>query len=120
MTKQEATRRGRQLLRRMEGTGWKLRVWENIGWHYEVQNGGISIDEMRCCDGRNVYLAYLHEGDTHGGGSAFWHTGRECGDPNLAVWAQLKHAQKFVTYLRDSLEALMERLRKKPKKPRKR
>lgn len=25
------------------GVGWKAYVWENLGWHYAVQNGGLSI-----------------------------------------------------------------------------
>jgi len=115
MTKHEATQQGRRLLRRMEGTGWKLRVWENIGWHYEVQNGGIEI-YVSTVFRTPRYSVLLHEGDTPGGGSIFWYTNRDFHDPNLAVMAQLLHAQKFVTMLQGGLDALKARLAKKARK----
>jgi hypothetical protein len=46
-TKAEATKLGKQLVEKLrKGTGckdWRLRVWENIGWHYEADCGPISV-----------------------------------------------------------------------------
>lgn len=43
MNKQQATRAGKALLRRMKGHGWKLRVYENLGWHYSVETNRIHV-----------------------------------------------------------------------------
>lgn len=32
LSKAEAIRAGRALLARMRGRGWRLRVWQNLGW----------------------------------------------------------------------------------------
>lgn len=32
-----------RLLCETMGKGWKPRVWENCGWHYEVSNGNVHI-----------------------------------------------------------------------------
>lgn len=37
--------RGRATLARMRGTGWHLRVWENLGWHYELVNGPVHLHD---------------------------------------------------------------------------
>lgn len=29
----------------MSGRGWKIRVWENAGWHYSVETRRISVTE---------------------------------------------------------------------------
>lgn len=31
------------LVLRMKGSGWKPRVWENLGWHYEVHAGPVAL-----------------------------------------------------------------------------
>lgn len=43
LTEIEATRAAKKLLSRMEGRGWKIRVWENIGWHYAVETSMLSV-----------------------------------------------------------------------------
>ena len=41
-TKTEAIR-GMNILKKKLGKGWKGRVWENLGWHYECLKGPISV-----------------------------------------------------------------------------
>jgi len=36
MIKKKAILRAKLLLNKMETKGWKIRVWENLGWHYEL------------------------------------------------------------------------------------
>jgi len=43
LTKEQAEQRGNLLFNKMRGEGWKLRVWENFGWHYSVYNGAINV-----------------------------------------------------------------------------
>lgn len=45
MTKSEATSAAKRLLAQMSGRGWKIRVWENMGWHYSVETRGLSVTE---------------------------------------------------------------------------
>ena len=46
------------------GKGWKVRVWENLGWHYCANSpcGRIKVHK-----GHNDYFAFLGEPDSCGG-----------------------------------------------------
>lgn len=44
-TKLEARRAALVLKKKLEGRGWKIRVWENIGWHYAVETDRLSVNE---------------------------------------------------------------------------
>lgn len=47
-TKAEATKLGRDLVKRL-GPDWKLNVWENLGWHFSAvsKNGFWKIHAIR-------------------------------------------------------------------------
>jgi hypothetical protein len=85
MTKKQAEKKGRALLRLMKGEGWKLDVWENLGWHYAVKSRNISVHQDKD-DG--TFYCYLGES----GGLGIWHTGKHFTDPNDAVSEQVKDA----------------------------
>ena len=34
---------GRKLVESMPGTGWRLHVWQNLGWHYSVRRGDLQV-----------------------------------------------------------------------------
>lgn len=53
-----ATNRANELARRM-GPGWETRVWENLGWHYEVHKGCCHLHVNRYGDNTR-YTAYLN------------------------------------------------------------
>jgi hypothetical protein len=119
MTKQEATKQGRQLLKRMQGSGWKLDVWKNIGWHFCVRNGGMSIyaNGGGILDRAWSFSVLLAGNDEDScGGLAVWALHKSFSDSNLAVLAQLKRAQQYVSGLQGGLDALMQRLKKKTKR----
>jgi hypothetical protein len=89
--RKRAARLGGELLAKMKGTGWQLRVWENLGWHYEVHN----------CVGDREVSVRVHYGKYsvlfgHNGGEIFWTERKSYDDPNEAVRQQLKLARKFV------------------------
>ena len=42
----KATEQANELCKKL-GNEFKPRVWENIGWHYEAYNGGISISPAK-------------------------------------------------------------------------
>lgn len=81
---EKAHRDAKVLLARLRGRGWKIRVWENAGWHYCVHGNGLTV--LPCGAYPGKYYAMLSSTDS-GGGDAEW-TDNNAGpfkDPNRAV-----------------------------------
>ncbi len=91
MTKHEATENGKKLLARMTGRGWKLRVWENLGWHYSVVNGDLGIYPGEYTG----YYSFLSVGGKGSMGAVGWGTA-DHRDPNKLVRLQMKKMNKHV------------------------
>jgi len=72
---QEATRRADALVKSL-GAGWKPRVWENMGWHYEAVNGIIEIKTDRH-RGKTNYSAWCQ--------SSPQVIGESCSTPQAAI-----------------------------------
>jgi len=100
ISEKEARKAGAKLLLKMAGHGWHLRVWENMGWHYCAQNGGMTVHLSSLK--HEKYFALLDYG-SGGGGLAHWTDQNIYADPNKAVRVQLEIAQK---YIRDGLSFL--------------
>ena len=81
MKKKEAISRAKLLLNKMETKGWKIRVWENLGWHYELINQTISITDEDSLDTRAMLCPHY----------SFWEV-THCKNPNMAVKGLLKDA----------------------------
>lgn len=58
---------GAAKLVKMLGKGWKPRVWENLGWHYNAVSldGRLKVHPPR--SRRDVYGAFLGRADSLGG-----------------------------------------------------
>jgi len=111
MTKSEAKERGEALLKMMKGKGWKLSIWENMGWHFSVKNGGITVHPSYS-SGYVTYLG-LDDDDTKPyGGQAFWTEKKSYADPNEAVIEQMRIALKFVNGCVVTLNSIADRLLK--------
>lgn len=114
MTKQSAIRRGRKLASLMTTKGWKVRVWENMGWHYDLHNGPVSLTEHVMPTGQAPWYSCLIDstGDGHAG-LAIW-TDLHAYDlvssrnPNTCVQAALDYARDAV----NSLDAALKRAEK--------
>lgn len=114
MTNVEATKRGKALLKRVKGRGWKLDVWENLGWHYAVRNGPLTVYADRYTKDRSMRYSTLLGGepkDRHCGSLNWSPPSKGYRDPNRAVRAQLKAARAYVnqvdalvTDLEDSIQ----------------
>jgi hypothetical protein len=93
MTKEQATSRGKILLKKMKGGPWRLRVWENLGWHYSVDcaEGALSVSDYG-----GEYSAMLANVGCSHSGSYDWIDPRRYRDPNIAVRNQLRLAKQFV------------------------
>lgn len=90
-SKAAATREGKKLLAKMQGKGWKLEVWENLGWHFGVRNGALSV----IVSGDRYSTLMSDEADGVGG-APIWFVRRWFRDPNAAVRAQLRVCREFL------------------------
>lgn len=97
-TRENARTAAKACLRRMKTGGWKIRVWRNISWYWELRCGNLTVN--RGVVGYNCYLR-TNEGL---GGASFWHDHQTYQDPNEAVREQLKKARKFVREVRGVVE----------------
>jgi hypothetical protein len=115
ITKTEAKILGKALLRRMKGKGWKLNLWENLGWHYSVHLGGLSINPLqeRC---NTLYFALLSNGDYVGTGEMYWTDRFCCSNPNTAVKHQTKLAEEFSAKTVTTIESIKKGLMVKAEK----
>ncbi len=87
MTKREATRAAKGLLARMKTKGWKIAMWNNCGWHFNLYlcNGEVTLSGtcsiLGCLDGAtNCGEPGLGVGDYR--------------DPNRAVDVLIRKMQK--------------------------
>jgi hypothetical protein len=87
-TKAEATREGKRLLGLLKGKGWKLRVHENLGWHFAAVNERHAMQVYPSVEdswGCLPYPSYSHLCDL-----------RNSSDPNNAVKATIRSVRKSV------------------------
>lgn len=95
----EAIQWAKDTIAMMQFGNWKVRVWENLGWHSSiVSNGGhLTIYIFRYDDGEGSYhTAYDPEGK-HGGTPMPYSVGKtNFKDPNEAVRAQIKQVRKVL------------------------
>lgn len=117
---QRAQKDAKKLLAKMRGKGWKIRVHENLGWHYQVYYGGMNV--YASGSGGRKYWVLFNTHDGIGAGDMRWsNSGHYSSDPNKAVAAVLRRAKKEAKKdlaAVESIEKMM--LGKTPKpKPRK-
>ena len=116
-TKKEATSLGRKLVKKLDGKGWRLRVHENLGWHYNVWKGPISINASFNPRGKKTtYSVLISSSDERPpvGGLVLWtsnDTSRASHkDPNVAVRRAVKYARLVIdrlsAQLREAEEAV--------------
>lgn len=119
-TEQEARLEGEKLLNMMHGEGWTLRVWENMGWCYSVENDGVSVHSPYYKNGNKYYSVLLSARGNNGCGDMFWTPNsnpryndpdyKEFTDPNEAVRHQLQIARRFVNNVENVVSNLENKL----------
>lgn len=102
MTRQQAALEGRILMRKMTTRGWKLRVWENQGWHYAITNGSITVHPTF---GGYYFTLMSPDAKRPGGGLAVWTFQRRSKDPNKVVRWQVEDARRIIQGYLDALHA---------------
>ena len=108
MTKEQAEAKGAALLNRIRGTGWKVHVWENMGWHYAVHKGGLHVHSSFDMEGMEEKYFTLFSSSGNVGGEIFWTNHLRHHDPNVLIKRQLDVAQEFVDKCQGAINAVRE------------
>ena len=95
-TKAQATKEGKALLKKMKGKGWKLNVWETMGWHYCVHLDHISVWANTYRVG-TLYSCLM--GNCWNSGRLEWCDTFHSKDPNKAVAHMVRMARANVVDL---------------------
>lgn len=99
-TKEAAYSKGRRTLEKLKGEGWRLRVWENLGWHFALYNGALSLYYHRYNDDKGSFSCMMSDKLGEGGYGAMIFSHHESfRDPNEAVAHQLKMSRAVVMNL---------------------
>ncbi len=61
-SKREANLAAKKMLKGM-GEGWKPRTWDNLGWHFQIIKGKLSIDKTS----NNSFRCWFDSGWSHNG-----------------------------------------------------
>lgn len=76
------------------GKGWKPKVWENLGWHWSAEKGGLKLHPIYVGGRVTGYTAYLGEPNSAGGRWASY--GRK---PASAIRNVIREAKRDVAPL---------------------
>lgn len=76
--------------------GWKLDVWENLGWHVALRKGGMNLYVRQYMGEDKLSFSTLFSTDESSSGEIFWSNDFTSSNPNKVIERQLKIAQSFV------------------------
>lgn len=97
ITKAAATKKAKALLAKMKTKGWKIRVHENLGWHYGLFNEKLSLHASKFGNEKITYHCMLGEHPGTGIGFLTAPSGeRYFRDPNKAVKFCVEYARRVV------------------------
>ena len=100
--KSKAVADARNLKSMLKGRGWKIVVFENLGWHYHAVAGSMIISGHEY-KGKITYHCLMDERIPPVGGSMNWGDNKHFADPNEAVKATLAEAEKVISLYNDIL-----------------
>jgi len=106
--RKRAIAEAREVRAKMKTKGWRVRVFENLGWHWNLFNGYITLSGDGCGVTKSVkYSAMMADSLPPGGSPNFWYPGPGKGyfkDPNKAVDYVFKSAKQFVREVHSVVE----------------
>jgi hypothetical protein len=103
-TRAEAAAAGKQAQRQLP-KGWKLRVWENLGWHYSLSKGNVRLLPPDDISDRWSCLISEVPTDVPGSGGPWTRTGGGWGEtPREAVRKALRDLLAYVENQQKVLE----------------
>ena len=103
----QAVNSAKALVRKMKTKGWKPHVWENLGWHYKIVRGRVSIYAYKHMKA-TTYSPTLATEDGGIGTPMDWSIRKSFKNPNAAARAQLKHMRKVHANVTRSLSDAVE------------
>lgn len=106
-TKQEALREAhakRNLLH--QPRNWKIRVWENMGWHWSLHNGTLSLYYDKYGKGKGTFSALMSDGRYEGVGESYWTSRFFHSNPNMVVADQMNLARVFLRTIQSSIDSV--------------
>ena len=106
-TYDEAQRDGKKLLEALPGKGWRLKLWENLGWQYSAQLGPLSVNPSP----RGGFFCLLSDTPGDGAGLPIWDAGSHR-KPSVAVEIQMRKARKVADKLNRLVADLEKALRR--------
>jgi len=92
--KEETIAAGKLVRAQLKTKGWTLMVYENLGWHWILRNGYMSLDSCEPLHSTPTYHVMI--GDAPGVGEVYWDTDRWFSNPNDAIEDTLRAAEQFV------------------------
>lgn len=94
---QAAVKGAEKLKKMMKGTGWEVRIHENLGWFYKVVSGPVMVMPSHPSKPGKFWCMIGSEPENPVGGNAAW-TGNQpyCTDPNRAVRLALKPVREVI------------------------
>jgi len=96
----EARKDAERLLKRMQGSGWEVKVWESAGWHYAVTTGALTVHVWEPASSKMsvAYSASLSD-DYSNADLDIWSDYNLSEDPNVVVRAKLRKAKETLENL---------------------
>lgn len=118
-SKKEAVRLARELLKKIKFPGFKIDVWENLGWHYRVKSDFFAVDEDHRGSTSEVYYTAVMNSTGNGSGShhsGYFNTGvARAADPNEAIEKCIKDAYKVHMEIGEVLGKICESIKVEPR-----
>lgn len=93
-TRKEARERGKKV-KKMLPKGWKLEIWENLGWHFKLTKGPISVSQSY---DDSFHVLISDYGGHPGSGGGAWSSGlkaKKHKTPQAAIRSGFKSMQNY-------------------------
>ena len=103
MTQNTAIKRANSLIKKL-GQGWTARVWENLGWHYAVENGTLTVYPIHQTSKLGYYCMLTDDTNFLGCGSVLWTDSKIFKCPKQAIAHTVKLAETEINKLTNILK----------------
>ena len=115
-TKAEATAAAKRCLKKMRTSGWKIRVFENMGWHWRLQNGYLAVADVGYGKSTGRYHAMMSSVSGASGTPSWWYCDATSTDPNKVIRLQLRRALEFANHINEIVAGAAKVLERKEKR----
>lgn len=83
--------------------GWTIRTWNNLGWHWSLQCGAMSLNSTNQDE---FYVLLSDDVKRPYGGEVFWTTHSYDKDPNKVIAQQLELARAFIAKCQAAIDSV--------------